>query len=191
MNSELVSVPRAVYDAALYELIAAHRILQAVLAVTTTAQKAKLLKRVESLGVAGEGLVRHNERLLALNGLGVILAHVARAPAAAAEPSTESPRALYSRKRSESPRVASMRLHKAIAKGSLPTEAVIIYGPQGCGKTRYSAELLAYYGKSQIIDDWEPNQPTPDDAIILTHYAVKGAISYASAKAAILSGGPK
>src|SRR5450830_287461 len=84
-----VAVPRDKYDAAVYELIAAHRILQAVLAVTTTAQKSKLLKRVESLGVTGEGLIRHNERLLALNGLGVILAHVARAPAAKIAPATE------------------------------------------------------------------------------------------------------
>lgn len=50
--------------------------------------------------------------------------------------------------------------------------AVIIYGPQGCGKTTHAEKLARHFGKQQVIeaDDWR--QPTfPDDALVLTNSA--------------------
>lgn len=43
--------------------------------------------------------------------------------------------------------------------------AVIIYGPQGCGKTRFASMLAAHYGKSTIVDDWSFGKPLPEDAM--------------------------
>lgn len=46
--------------------------------------------------------------------------------------------------------------------------AIIICGPQGCGKTRNSEALAKHYGKTVIVNDWTFGQPLPDDAICLT-----------------------
>jgi hypothetical protein len=45
---------------------------------------------------------------------------------------------------------------------------VIIYGPNGCGKTLHAAEIAQFYGKTNIVDGWEWDQPIPDNALILT-----------------------
>lgn len=56
-----------------------------------------------------------------------------------------------------------------------PAVAVVIYGPQGSGKTRHAEALRAQFQKAQIIDDWyvgAPAYPTltalPGDALVLT-----------------------
>lgn len=56
-----------------------------------------------------------------------------------------------------------------------PTRAVVVYGPQGSGKTRHAEALRAQFQKAQIIDDWYvgsvlyPTMDTlPADALVLT-----------------------
>ncbi|WP_044529268.1 hypothetical protein [Herbaspirillum sp. B65] len=75
------------------------------------------------------------------------------------------------------------------AKANAPAGAIVIYGPQGCGKTRRAKELLAYLKKDRIIDDWRPGQRIPSNAIALTNFRVKGAISYAEIKAKLTARG--
>lgn len=46
---------------------------------------------------------------------------------------------------------------------------VIVYGPAGCGKTRYAQTLAKYYGKKIIIDGWGDSNSKPvEDALYLT-----------------------
>jgi len=47
-------------------------------------------------------------------------------------------------------------------------KAVIIYAPQGCGKTRNAAALAAYLGKSTIVDSWTLGDPLPPDSVCFT-----------------------
>jgi|GEM_PF-4470144 len=75
------------------------------------------------------------------------------------------------------------------AKASAPAGAIVIYGPQGCGKTRRAKEILAYFKKDRIIHDWRPGQRIPANAIALTNFRVTGAISYADIKAKLTSRG--
>ena len=46
--------------------------------------------------------------------------------------------------------------------------AVIVFGPQGCGKTRNGKDLADFFGKPQIIDDWKLGDHLPPDALCLT-----------------------
>ena len=56
------------------------------------------------------------------------------------------------------------------------TKAVIIYGPQGSGKTRHAEALRVLFGKAQVIEAGDLpryrgfycNGPMPDDALVLT-----------------------
>ena len=36
--------------------------------------------------------------------------------------------------------------------------AVIVYGPQGCGKTRHTETLKKHFGCDKVVDDWDPNR---------------------------------
>lgn len=60
------------------------------------------------------------------------------------------------------------------------TKGVVIYAPQGAGKTTNAHRLAAFYGKTVILDDWpawKPGDSVPDDAIVLTSQeGVPGAI---------------
>jgi hypothetical protein len=47
--------------------------------------------------------------------------------------------------------------------------AVIVYGPQGCGKTRYGQAIANHFGKTHIIDDWKLGDHLPQDALCLTN----------------------
>ena len=47
--------------------------------------------------------------------------------------------------------------------------SVVIYGPQGCGKTTNATALAAVYGKQRIVDDWTPGLALPRDALCLTN----------------------
>jgi len=78
---------------------------------------------------------------------------------------------------------------RGVPRHVAPAGAIVIYGEQGCGKTRRSKELLAHFNKRRIVDDWEPGMPIPSDAIALTNIPVKGAISFAEIKAKITSKG--
>lgn len=59
-------------------------------------------------------------------------------------------------------------------------EPVIVYGPQGCGKTRHAAELAAHFGVCRIIDDWMPGDPVESAALHLCQVEVPGAVAYES-----------
>jgi hypothetical protein len=68
---------------------------------------------------------------------------------------------------------------------STNSASVVIYGPAGCGKSRNAAALARHYGKSEIVDDWQPHagRPVPANALVLTNAspAPRGAIEFASA----------
>eukprot|EP01041_Mallomonas_annulata_P034248 gene34248-56986_t len=64
--------------------------------------------------------------------------------------------------------------------------AVVIFGPQGCGKTRNASALAKHYGKSVVYDyDEAPSarriQSLPAEALVLTNVDVRGAIPFATA----------
>lgn len=61
------------------------------------------------------------------------------------------------------------------------SDAVIVYGPQGCGKTTHAAAIASFYGKPNIVDDWTPGDPVPADTLILTSEPHQGAIPFVDA----------
>ncbi len=62
---------------------------------------------------------------------------------------------------------------------------VVVYGPQGCGKSAHARLLAKHYGKSRIVDDWTPGAPLSSDTLALTNVPHKDAIPYwTAAKAA-------
>lgn len=59
--------------------------------------------------------------------------------------------------------------------------AVIVYGPQGCGKTQNSAVIAAHFNCSRVIDGWAPGDSAPEGALVLTNVpGVAGAIPFSS-----------
>lgn len=63
--------------------------------------------------------------------------------------------------------------------------AVVVYGPQGCGKTRNAERLRKHFGKRSVIDDWTPGDPLPDDCLALTnHPGAANAIAFDTAMGA-------
>lgn len=48
-----------------------------------------------------------------------------------------------------------MTMSKGIPK------SVLVYGPQGCGKTLNAAAIASALGLRHIRDDWQPGAPTP------------------------------
>jgi len=46
---------------------------------------------------------------------------------------------------------------------------VIVYGPQGCGKTNASDRLMRHFGCTELVDDWDGESPLPDGALALTN----------------------
>lgn len=57
----------------------------------------------------------------------------------------------------------------------------VIYGPQGCGKTTHAVALARHYGKTRIVDDWEPSGPVPANTLALTSAPHQGAIPFLKA----------
>jgi cytidylate kinase len=53
---------------------------------------------------------------------------------------------------------------------------IVIYGPQGCGKSTHASALARHYGKTRIVDDWLPGAPLRADTIALTNVPHKGAV---------------
>jgi hypothetical protein len=49
-------------------------------------------------------------------------------------------------------------------------QAIVIYGPQGCGKTLRADDMKAYFGKARVVDLSEfAYQRLPEDAVVLTN----------------------
>ena len=57
----------------------------------------------------------------------------------------------------------------------------VIYGPQGCGKTTHAVALARHYGKTRIVDDWQPGGPVPSNTLALTSAPHQGAIPFLKA----------
>lgn len=47
--------------------------------------------------------------------------------------------------------------------------SVIIYGPQGCGKSMHKELIRNHYGLTNVLDDYSLNQELPDDTLALTN----------------------
>ena len=47
-------------------------------------------------------------------------------------------------------------------------QAVIIHGPQGCGKTRHAKDFCELYGCTAWTDDWLPGEPLVPGLLHLT-----------------------
>jgi hypothetical protein len=48
-------------------------------------------------------------------------------------------------------------------------KSVIVYGPQGCGKTLNAEQIRKALGLKKVLDEWIPEQPFPkDDTLVLT-----------------------
>ncbi len=57
-------------------------------------------------------------------------------------------------------------------------DSVIVYGPQGCGKTRNAEILKKHFGVNHIIDGWQRNMKAPSfDHLILTNDLTMGLVS--------------
>ncbi|MFP5426382.1 MAG: AAA family ATPase [Gammaproteobacteria bacterium] len=41
----------------------------------------------------------------------------------------------------------------------MTTKSVLVYGPEGCGKTTHAAVIAKALGLSKIHDDWQPGTP--------------------------------
>lgn len=63
--------------------------------------------------------------------------------------------------------------------------SVLVYGPQGCGKTRHSEALAAHFGVGKVVDDWRPGDPVEPGALHLSQVEVPGAVAYESLKAVL------
>jgi MoxR-like ATPase len=50
-----------------------------------------------------------------------------------------------------------------------PGQAVIVHGPQGCGKTRHAKALAAHFGKIRVVDDWFKGEPLTSSDLALTN----------------------
>lgn len=73
-------------------------------------------------------------------------------------------------------------MHKTESRSN---EYVIVHGPEGCGKSRHAAALARHYGKTVILDDWQPRAgvSVPAHALALTNVSPppKNAIEFSKA----------
>lgn len=76
-----------------------------------------------------------------------------------------------------------MRRNPTITPGLNKAHGIIVYGPQGCGKTTHAAALAAHYGKSRIVDDWEQGGRLDGDTLALTNVPHAGTMSFLDAVA--------
>lgn len=60
--------------------------------------------------------------------------------------------------------------------------AVIVHGPQGCGKTRHAVALAAHFGLGNIWDEWLPGDQIEADTLHLSQQEVAGSVNYDSLK---------
>jgi predicted PilT family ATPase len=76
-----------------------------------------------------------------------------------------------------------MKTKNTPATASAASAAVVIYGPQGCGKSSNAEALAAFFKKAKVVDDWEPGSAIklPDNVLALTSTPCDGAIKFADA----------
>jgi cytidylate kinase len=67
-------------------------------------------------------------------------------------------------------------MEKTMSAHQTTPQGVVIYGPQGSGKSTHAAALARHYGKTRIVDEWVPGAPLRADTIALTNVPHKGAI---------------
>ncbi len=49
-------------------------------------------------------------------------------------------------------------------------KSVVVFGPQGCGKTRNAEALRVHYGLAHVPDNWNSRDRLPlQDTLVLTH----------------------
>lgn len=48
-------------------------------------------------------------------------------------------------------------------------ESVVVYGPQGCGKTLSAKVLQSIYGLDVVVDDWDGAEAIGDGVLVLTN----------------------
>ncbi len=48
-------------------------------------------------------------------------------------------------------------------------QTIVIYGPQGCGKTQHAQALATHFSCLFIADEWDGVQPLPDGVLALTN----------------------
>jgi hypothetical protein len=72
--------------------------------------------------------------------------------------------------------------------------SVIVYGPQGCGKSKNAEVMMAHFGLKHLIDNgedgsgnsWSPGDPIPEDTLVLTFAPdLEGALSFDDVMAAM------
>lgn len=60
-------------------------------------------------------------------------------------------------------------------------EAVVIYGPPGCGKSAHAPELLQRFGCTSIVDEWDGEMLLQPGQLALTNkappYSVAGCLA--------------
>lgn len=44
---------------------------------------------------------------------------------------------------------------------------LVVYGPQGCGKTANAQAIADYFYCTSVVDDWDGRAPLPDGALAL------------------------
>ncbi|GEM_PF-593228 len=59
----------------------------------------------------------------------------------------------------------------AFAAGIPNGKSWLVYGPEGCGKTRDSQAIADALGLTEVVDDWQPGDPAPiTKALVLTNH---------------------
>lgn len=59
----------------------------------------------------------------------------------------------------------------AFASGVPNGKSWLVYGPEGCGKTRDSQAIADALGLTEIVDNWQPGDPAPiTKALVLTNH---------------------
>lgn len=61
------------------------------------------------------------------------------------------------------------------------SQAIVVYGPPGCGKSTHAVALAIHFGKSRIVDDWTPGGRLGDDTLALTNVPHGATISFLDA----------
>lgn len=62
---------------------------------------------------------------------------------------------------------------------------LIVYGPEGCGKTTNAERIRDFFGVQSYVDEWGPDQPKWPGAVHLTNIPMPGAINYEQVMQAI------